>query len=72
VSRIFCNIHPTMAAYVVVVDSTFFAVTDARGAFRVPALGRGTRTYHLWRAGDDTATGAVLVDPAQPLLIDWP
>ena len=30
-SRIFCNIHPTMAAYVLVVDSGYLAVSDAPG-----------------------------------------
>ncbi len=31
-SRIFCNIHPKMAAYVMVVDTPYFAVSDQAGA----------------------------------------
>jgi len=45
-----CNIHPDMLAYVVVVDTPHFAVTDATGAFLIrnvpPAStssSRGTR-----------------------------
>ena len=38
VSRIFCNIHPNMAAYVVAVDSAFFAVTDAEGRFAIAGV----------------------------------
>ena len=30
-----CNIHPDMLAYVVVVDTPYFAVTDATGAFLI-------------------------------------
>ena len=32
-SRIFCNIHPNMAAYVLTVDSPYFARADESGAF---------------------------------------
>jgi plastocyanin len=35
--RIFCNIHPTMSAVIVVLNSPWFAVTDASGAFRIEA-----------------------------------
>jgi plastocyanin len=72
VSRIFCNIHPTMAAYVVVVESPHFAVTDAAGIFTMPNVGPGTHGYHLWRAGAEAASGTIVVDPARPIVIDWP
>src|SRR5207253_2181973 len=32
-SRIFCNIHPNMAAYVMAVDTPYFALSDESGAF---------------------------------------
>jgi len=32
--RIFCNIHPTMSAVIVVLDTPWFAVSNAQGAFR--------------------------------------
>lgn len=35
VVRIFCNIHPAMSAVIVVVDTPYFAITSADGAFRV-------------------------------------
>src|SRR5436190_24344305 len=37
-SRIFCNIHPNMAAYVLAVDSPYFAVSDANGAFAMASV----------------------------------
>ena len=34
-SRIFCNIHPNMAAHVMAVDTPYFAVADADGRSRL-------------------------------------
>ena len=71
-SRIFCNIHPNMAAYVLAVDSPFFSVTDERGAFTIPLVPTGTFTYHAWRPGGPDLTGKVTIDAGQPLDIRWP
>ena len=50
-SRIFCNIHPNMAAYVMTVPSPYFARSDESGAFTIAAVPPGTYTYHAWRPG---------------------
>jgi plastocyanin len=71
-SRLFCNIHPHMAAYVMAVDTPYFAVSDAHGAFAVANVPAGTYTYHAWRPGGQTLTGTVTVDSAHPLEIRWP
>ncbi|MEZ5288171.1 MAG: plastocyanin/azurin family copper-binding protein [Vicinamibacterales bacterium] len=59
VSRLFCNIHPTMAAYVVVVDSPYYAITDTRGRFSMDAVPDGSHTYHTWRPGADPSQGTL-------------
>jgi plastocyanin len=71
-SRIFCNIHPHMAAYVMAVDTPYFAVSDARGGFSIAGVPAGTYTYHAWRPGGETLTGTVTVDATHPLDIKWP
>jgi plastocyanin len=71
-SRIFCNIHPNMAAYVVAVDSPYFAVSDDGGAFTIAAVVPGTYTYHAWRPGGATITGTSVVDPEKALDVRWP
>jgi plastocyanin len=71
-SRIFCNIHPTMAAYVLVVDSGYLAVSDARGQFVIARVPLGNYTYHAWRPGDETTSGRVIVRTDARLEIDWP
>jgi len=71
-SRIFCNIHPNMAAYVMAVDTPYFAVSDASGAFEIPGVAPGHYTYHAWRAAGPDVTGAVDVLPGALLSIEWP
>ena len=72
VSRIFCNIHPNMAAYVVAVDSEVFAVSDPAGVFNMTAVPPGTYTYHAWRAGHDVTTGTIVVGGDRRAAIDVP
>jgi plastocyanin len=71
-SRVFCNIHPGMAAYVMVVDSPYFAVSDRQGRFSMPSVPAGRYTYHAWRSGADALTGLVTVDSEASLNVEWP
>jgi plastocyanin len=71
-SRIFCNIHPGMAAYVLAVDSSYFAVSDTQGRFTIAAVPQGTYTYHAWRPGGTTLTGSVTVESGSPFEVQWP
>jgi plastocyanin len=61
-ARLFCNIHPNMAAYVMALDTPYFAVSDQRGAFSIADVPAGTYTYHAWRPGGQLLTGSVTVD----------
>ncbi len=71
VSRLFCNIHPKMAAYVVAVDSPYFATSDERGMFTIDAP-PGSYTYRAWRAGADEVTGTATVTAGAMLEVVWP
>jgi hypothetical protein len=71
-SRIFCNIHPTMAAYVLAVDSAHVAVTDAQGRFELGGVPPGTYQYHAWRPGAEIHSGRLTVVPGQPVEVNWP
>jgi plastocyanin len=71
VSRLFCNIHPGMAAYVVAVDSPYFATSDTSGRLILQAP-VGRYTYHAWRAGASPLTGSVEVDGLTTLDLSWP
>ncbi len=70
-SRLFCNIHPNMAAYVMTVDTPYYALSNDRGVFTLPNVPPGTYTYHAWRPGGETLTGSVTVGSNKPLDIRW-
>jgi plastocyanin len=54
--RVFCNIHPTMSAVIVVLKYPWFAVTDTTGAFLIPDVPPGRYQLHFFheRATPDT------------------
>lgn len=71
-SRIFCNIHPNMAAYVLAVDSSYFAVSDGQGQFVMADVPDGSYQYRAWRPGGQTTMGTVAVESGRRLEIRWP
>jgi plastocyanin len=70
-SRIFCNIHPNMAAYILAVDTPYFAVSDESGAFTIASIVPRRYTYHAWRAGATELTGIWSPAGDAPLTVDW-
>ena len=70
-ARLFCNIHPNMAAYVMAVDTPYFAVSKDEGTFNISGVPAGTYTYHAWRPGAQPLTGSVTVDGTRPLELQW-
>jgi plastocyanin len=56
VVRVFCNIHPTMSAVIVVTPTPYIAVSGKAGAFSIPGVEPGEyrlRVFHE-RASDQT------------------
>jgi plastocyanin len=75
VNRLYCNIHPHMAAYIVAVDSPYYATTDKAGAFAIRGVPAGRYTYRAWRSGGNTLTATVSVSdsaPIEPIQVIWP
>jgi hypothetical protein len=48
VSRILCNAHPDMEAFVVVKDHPFFSVTDNRGNYQIENVPLGKVRVQTW------------------------
>jgi plastocyanin len=46
--RVYCNIHPQMIGFVMVVDSDYAAVTPASGDFSIPNVPAGARVLKVW------------------------
>ena len=60
VVRVFCNIHSTMSAVIVVVNSPYRALTDRAGSFRITGVPPGDYTLHVWHErADDSVLKAL-------------
>jgi plastocyanin len=59
--RVYCNIHPQMVGFVMVVDSDFAAVTGRDGSFRFDGVPPGTHTVHAWQDEGGEARAFVTV-----------
>jgi plastocyanin len=57
--RVFCNIHPTMSAVIVVLKTPYFDVTDSSGSFRIGDVPPGEYTLSVFheRATQSTLEG---------------
>ena len=71
-SRIFCNIHRNMGAYVMVVETPYFARSDQSGVFTIAAVPAGTYTYHAWRPGADAELTGTWTSTSGPMVLSWP
>jgi len=56
VVRVFCNIHPTMSAVIVVLRSPYFAVSNQSGVVLIPDVAPGSYRLHVFheRATEQT------------------
>lgn len=67
---VYCNIHPEMAAKVVVLDTKHFAVTGKDGSFSIDGVPPGTYPVVGWLADGDTFEGKVTVSAGGTTTLD--
>jgi plastocyanin len=48
---LFCNVHPEMTAYIVVVPTPYFALTNESGEYRIEGVPDGSYTVTAWHEG---------------------
>jgi plastocyanin len=65
--RVFCNIHPTMSAVIVVAESPFFTVTDDEGGYVLPNVEPGRYEIHFFH---ERATPETLAALARTVTVD--
>jgi len=59
-----CNIHDRMSAYIVVVDTPYFATTDGKGTVTLSNLTAGKYVIHVWHPDQRAETSALPVSLA--------
>jgi plastocyanin len=69
VVALLCNIHSEMSAYIMVVDTPYYAVTDSKGRFMID-LPAGHYTLHGWcETGQTVSVPVDAADGAAPLTV---
>jgi plastocyanin len=48
---VLCNVHPEMSAYLVVVPTPYFAVSDQTGTYKIENVPDGSYTVTAWHEG---------------------
>jgi plastocyanin len=63
VVRVFCNIHPSMSAVIVVLRSPYFAVSGKNGAFQIAGVPSGAYRLHVFHERSTEQTLEALTRP---------
>jgi plastocyanin len=58
---ILCNVHPEMSAYLVVVPTPYFAVSDQTGTYKIENVPDGSYTVTAWHEGAKNQSKPVAV-----------
>lgn len=61
--RVFCNIHPSMSAVIVVLRSRYFAESDKTGVYEIGGVPRGEYRLHIFHERSTEHTLRSLVRP---------
>ena len=62
-----CNVHPEMSAYIVVVPTSRYAMTDANGEYTIQNVSDGAHTVTVWHEGMKQQSKQVNVSGASKL-----
>jgi len=64
-----CSIHPEMSAYVMCVDTPYFAVTDSKGRFQIKDVPAGEYTVRAWHETGEKYSQRTRIDAGETLTI---
>ena len=62
---IYCNIHPEMLTYVVVLENTAYALTGKDGAYQINDVPAGTHTINAWLPKAKRVSQEIEIQPGQ-------
>ena len=69
VAVLMCTVHSDMSAYVVVVDTPYYATADGKGRFAIPNVPPGRYRAQVWHESGETASEEVAVSAGGTLAL---
>jgi plastocyanin len=69
--QLFCEVHEHMRGTILVVDTPWFAVTDAEGNFEIPGLPTGKYPVKVWISAKEVLDKEVEILAGQVLEVNW-
>lgn len=70
VVRVFCNVHHSMVAYVLVVETPFTTTPDFGGQFALQGLPSGPGTLHVWHERTDPYSRQLTLPLGSPVEVE--
>lgn len=70
VSVVLCNVHPQMAAFVLVLETPYWVVADAEGRYALNGLPAGSYTLRFWSESAEVVERSVEVRAAETETVD--
>ena len=68
--KVYCEVHETMRAVIVVTENPFHDVVDAQGRFRIPGIPEGTYTMVIWHPDLDPLERQIRVVAGETVRLD--
>ena len=65
-----CRVHPEMEAFIVVLDTPYFAVTDGAGKYTIADVPPGKYTLIAWSERLKSVKQEVTIEPGKTLTLD--
>lgn len=69
-TKIGCNIHSWMEAWIYPVQNPYFAVTDAKGNFKIEGVPPGKYRVNIWHAALGRKTARLTLESGKPAKLD--
>lgn len=67
---VLCNVHPQMAAFILVLDTPYFTLADERGQFRLEGLPPGEHEVEFWAESADPLRHLVRIEAGGETRLD--
>jgi plastocyanin len=67
---VYCNIHPQMLSYVVVLENDAYAVTGRDGRFAIDGIPAGDLELHAWAPGAQRVSRPLRIEPGSRVEVE--